>query len=162
MSNITYHKATQDDIETLVENRIQFTIEFAGEQPDEKIFALRKQMNAYFTKAKAENSCISFIAKCDGIIAGIGSVHLREMPGNATNPSGKWGYIMNMYTRPAYRRKGICTGILNALTEEAGKYGITAFELHATNTGELVYAQNGFKIHREPTYRKFLADTTNE
>jgi hypothetical protein len=51
---------------------------------------------------------------------------------------------------------GICKGILNALVEEGTRRGITAFELHATPEGELVYKNNGFAIHVEPTYRKFI------
>jgi hypothetical protein len=81
---------------------------------------------------------------------------LREQPGNFKNPSGKWAYIMNMYTYPSFRRLGICTGILKALTDEASLNNITAIELHATKNGELVYVQNGFVIHNEPTYRKFI------
>jgi GNAT superfamily N-acetyltransferase len=60
-----------------------------------------------------------------------------------------------MYTLPAYRRKGICKSILNLLDDEAQKYGITAFELHATPEGEKVYLQEGFVHHNEPTLRKF-------
>jgi len=154
--NITFHKATLDEISILVDYRIRFAIELTGEQPEDKIEALKIQMKNFFSKAIAENTCISFIAKCDDNVAGIGSVHFREMPGNFKNPSGKWGYIMNMYTLPEYRRKGVCKGILNALVEEGKKNGITAFELHATKNGELVYKQNGFKIHDEPTYRQFI------
>src|SRR4051812_29032645 len=118
MNNITYHKATIDDTSTLVENRILFAIELSGGQNQQSLQALSKQMTNYFSKATADNTCISFIAKCDGTVAGIGSVHLREMPGNLKNPTGKWGYIMNMYTVPAFRRKGICKDILSLLVEE--------------------------------------------
>ncbi|MEP7196097.1 MAG: GNAT family N-acetyltransferase [Saprospiraceae bacterium] len=156
MSNITYHKTTTDNIQTLVENRILFALELGDEQPQEKIEALRKQLTDYFSKATADKTCISFIAKCDGTVAGIGSVHIREMPGNFKNPSGKWGYIMNMYTVPSFRRKGICKNILNLLVEEGKKYGITAFELHATKEGENVYTKEGFVYHQEPTLRRFV------
>ncbi len=155
MSNINYHKATINDISALVDNRILFALELSGEQNEEVIQSLRSQMTKYFSKATLENSCISFIAKCDGRVAGIGSVHIREMPGNFKNPSGKWGYIMNMYTIPEYRRKGICKNILNLLVEEGNKYGVNAFELHATADGEKVYIQEGFIHHNEPTLRKF-------
>jgi predicted acetyltransferase len=157
MSRITYHKATQNDIRTLVDNRTLFALELGGEQPQEIIDSLKAQMTAYFTKTTSEGTCISFIAKCDNEVAGIGSVMMREQPGNFKNPSGKWGYIMNMYTVPEFRRKGICKGILNALVEDALKAGITAFELHATKEGELVYAQNGFELFAEPTYRKYTS-----
>lgn len=159
MNNITYHKATINDSSILVEYRILFAIELSGEQNQEAIQELSKQMTNYFSKATADNTCISFIAKCDGVVAGIGSVLLRETPANFKNPTGKWGYIMNMYTIPTFRRKGICKSILALLVEEGKKYGITAFELHATSEGEFVYKQNGFEIHNEPTYRKFTNET---
>jgi hypothetical protein len=157
MNNISYHKATIKDTPVLVEYRILFALELGGGQNHEDIQALREQMTNYFSKATEDKTCISFIAKCDGTVAGIGSVHLRETPGNFKNPTGRWGYIMNMYTVPNYRRMGICKGILDLLVEEGKMNGITAFELHATKEGELVYKQNGFEIHNEPTYRKFTA-----
>lgn len=153
---ITYSKATQADIQGLVDNRILFALELSGGQNEEAIQLLRNQMTNYFSNATMDNSCISFIAKCDDIVAGIGSVHIREMPGNFKNPSGKWGYIMNMYTVPEFRRKGICKSILNLLVQEGKKMGVTAFELHATKDGEMVYIQEGFIQHNEPTLRKFI------
>jgi hypothetical protein len=156
MDELNYYKASEPDVRTLVEYRILFALELSKERDVEKMAMLKKQMTTYFTMATRDNSCISFIARCGNEVAGIGSVHMREMPGNLKNPSGRWGYIMNMYTVPKYRRKGICKTILNLLVEEGQKWGATAFELHATNTGELVYRQNGFVIHPEPTYRKFI------
>ncbi|MBL0047720.1 MAG: GNAT family N-acetyltransferase [Bacteroidetes bacterium] len=154
--NITYNRATLADIQTLVDNRILFALELGGEQPQEKIVDLKSQMTTYFSKATADNSCISILAKSNGIVAGIGSVHIRDMPGNFKNPSGKWGYIMNMYTVPQYRRKSICKSILTLLVEEGKKCGVTAFELHATKEGEKVYTQEGFIYHNEPTLRKWI------
>lgn len=156
VNNITYHRAKQGDIYTLVDYRILFALELSGDQDENLVQYLRKQMTSYFTNATVDNSCISFIAQCDGKVAGIGSVHFRQMPGNFKNPSGKWGYIMNMYTIPEFRRKGICKHILNLLVAEGRKYGVTAFELHATEAGEKVYIQEGFIPHKEPTLRKIL------
>jgi len=157
MHDITFHKATLNDVQTLVEYRIRFALELTGEKSLEEINNLRNQMTNYFSKATIDNTCISFIAKYGNEIAGIGSVHIREMPGNFKNPSGKWGYIMNMYTVPGFRKRGVCTGILKELINEGKRAGITAFELHASILGESVYVKNGFEFHKEPTYRKYFA-----
>src|SRR4030095_1634240 len=156
MQTITFLKATPADIAILVENRIRFALELSGPQSKEAVGELRTQMTNYFSRALEDGSCISFFARCGNEIAGIGSLQVREQPGNFKNPSGRWGYIMNMYTLPAFRRKGISKTILAALTEEGRKQGITAFELHSTSQGEQVYRQGGFEIHPEPTYRKFI------
>jgi GNAT superfamily N-acetyltransferase len=156
MDKITFHKATPQDVQTLVEYRIRFALEMASEQSEEAINKLKEQMTSYFARATAYNSCISFIAKCGDKIAGIGSMHVRELAGNFKNLSGQWGYIMNMYTAPEFRKRGVSTGILNELIEEGKKAGVTAFELHASKLGEPVYIKNGFEFHKEPTYRKYF------
>lgn len=154
-ASITYHKAGPEDIALLVDNRILFALELGGEQSQEAKAKLRTQMTSYFARATADGTCISFIAKSEGKVAGIGSVSLREVAGNFRNPSGKWGYIMNMYTLPGFRRLGICSVILNLLMDAAKEEGTHFFELHATAEGETVYPKKGFVLHHEPTYRKF-------
>lgn len=156
MNNITYHKASLDDIQTLIDIRIRFALELTGAQTQHAIDNLKTEMKNYFKKAIADNTCISILAKSNGELAGAGSIQIREQPGNFKNPSGKWGYIMSMYTFTEFRRRGICKGVLNALINEAAQMGITAFELHATKEGELVYKQNGFDYHIEPTLRKYI------
>lgn len=153
---ITFYKATLADIDILVKYRVDFALALSGEQSAEAIKELETSLKNYFTKATADKSCISFIAKCGSEVAGIGSMILREQAPNFKNKSGCWAYIMNMYTLPAHRRKGVCKGILNALVDEGKQLGVEAFELHATREGELVYKSNGFGIHNEPTYRKFI------
>lgn len=152
---ITFRKATPNDAQTLADVRIRFTLELSGEQPADAIEALRGQMAANFLKNTLSGSCISVFAECGTDVAGIGSVHIREVPGNFRNPSGMWGYIMNMYTFPKYRKQGICNRILQLLQDEAQRVGVTAFELHATEPGKPVYERNGFRIHDQPTLRKF-------
>ena len=44
--------------------------------------------------------------------------------------------------------------------EEGKKYGITAFELHATKDGERVYIQEGFVHHNEPTLRRWVTSNS--
>ncbi|MBL0105466.1 MAG: GNAT family N-acetyltransferase [Bacteroidetes bacterium] len=156
MGTITYHRVSADDCEILAETRISMTIELTGDQPQEIKDKLKLQLVAYFKKATEDNTCISYLAKVNGEIAGIGSVHLREMPGNFYNLSGKWAYVMSMFTLPAFRRKGVCTGILKVLMEDARKEGFNAFELHASTEGKFVYEQNGFQEHKQPTFRRYF------
>jgi predicted acetyltransferase len=154
--NIEYRKAASSDAQTLTDYRIRFAIELNGPQSPEVIERLRNQMHNYFSIATDNLSCISYIAYCDNKVAGIGSIHFHTMPGNFKNPSGKWGYVMNMYTVPEFRKHGICSTILNLLVDEGIRNGVTAFELHATKEGLPVYEKGGFYIHSEPTLRKFV------
>ena len=153
---ISYKKATLNDISILVDYRIEFLIDFWGPQEQKDIDELAKKLKGIFTGYYEQNNYLCYIAYDGSTVAGIGGMTLREQPGNFKNPSGKAGYLLNMYTIPKYRRMGICSTILNMLTEDAVALGIIAFELHATKEGEPVYIKHGFRIHSEPTYRKMI------
>jgi ribosomal protein S18 acetylase RimI-like enzyme len=156
MSAIYYRKTTIDDLQTLVDYRVEFLLDFWGEQSQDAIEALKINAESYFEKTLTDDSYVCFLALSDETIAGIGGMIIRQQPGNFKNPTGLFGYLVNMYTIPSFRRKGICSTILEMLIKEGRKRGISAFELHATKEGEPVYQKHGFKIHNEPTYRKYI------
>ncbi len=60
------------------------------------------------------------------------------------NQTGKKAYIMNMYTNPAYRRKGIAYHTLEILVADAKNKGIDAISLEATEMGRPLYEEFGF------------------
>ena len=60
--------------------------------------------------------------------------------------TGKEAYIMNMYTKPKWRKKGIGSAILEKLIDEARNRGIEAIKLHATPKGRPLYEKFGFKM----------------
>ena len=154
---ITYYRAIQNDLQILVDYRLKFLIDILGEQSEEMIAGLKKNLESYYSDTFKNDSYISYIAKSGDEVVGIGGMLLNNQAGNFKNPSGKIGYIMNMYTVPSFRKKGICSAILKKLSAEAEKRGITLLELHATKEGEPVYVQQGFKKHPEPRYRKYIS-----
>lgn len=157
MDAITYHLAanTPKDIDVLIDYRILFAKDLLGELSPEDEAAQRESLRQYFTKETGGNY-ICWYAAINGEVAAIAGMVIRYGPGNMKNPSGTWGYIMNVYTMPQHRRKGLSGILLDMLTATGAERGITAFELHATQAGEPVYIKSGFKLHPEPTYRKFL------
>lgn len=60
------------------------------------------------------------------------------------NPSGNKAYIMNMYTHPDYRRKGIAYRTLELLVEDIKSREITSISLEATDMGRPLYEKFGF------------------
>jgi ribosomal protein S18 acetylase RimI-like enzyme len=156
MQDIQYYVATVADVQTVLDLRIAFGIELSGPQTDERISAQREALTSYFNQHIADKTCVCLLAKAAGVAVGAGALIVRHQPGNFKNPSGIWGYIMNMYVAPDFRRMGIAATILNKLMDSGREMGITAFELHATKTGEPVYQKSGFEKHTEPTYRKYI------
>jgi GNAT superfamily N-acetyltransferase len=156
METIIFKRADESDIPAMIRLRIEFFEEHFGKQEAATEQTLREQLDIYFRKALKNNSYVSWFAEIDKQPVGIGGMVIRERAGNFKNPEGKDAYIMSMFTRPEHRRKGISTGILNRLVNSGREMGIRFFELHATPEGEQVYLKNGFLLHPEPTYRKYI------
>ncbi len=66
------------------------------------------------------------------------------------NLVGRTGYIANMSTDPASRRRGYARATLTALLEWMRAAGISTVDLHATTAAEHLYRTMGFS---EPTDR---------
>lgn len=157
MNTIEFHLATNNerDIDILVEWRRRFAEELGGAMNPEVAAQFVEMGRAYFTQ-ETDKNYICWYATANGDVAAIAGMVVRRGPGNIKNPTGVWGYIMNVYTVPEHRRKGLSAMLINKLVATGVDRGIKAFELHATKEGEPVYIKSGFKLHPEPTYRKFV------
>ncbi len=155
-SKIQFTKASPKDVELLTESRIEFLEEYWGQQEEDLRKSLRITLMDYFTRTLSDGTYVCYLAKNEKGWIGIGGMVLRQQPGGFKIPNGKIAYIMNMYTRPEYRKQGVAKHILQLLMDEAKTLGCEALELHATQEGEPVYQKAGFYLHPEPTYRKIL------
>jgi GNAT superfamily N-acetyltransferase len=65
------------------------------------------------------------------------------------HPSGNRAHIMNVYTKEAYRRKGIAKRLVEMLMDEARGMGVTHLSLDATDMGRPLYESLGFQASGE-------------
>jgi ribosomal protein S18 acetylase RimI-like enzyme len=106
---------------------------------------VRKSLLEYFTKAISSNDFIAWVAEIDGkIIATSGMVVWQKPAIYGGVESGKLGYLLNFYTIPEARRKGIATRLLSELIEEAKSLGLKYLHLHASKDGINIYRKAGF------------------
>lgn len=69
---------------------------------------------------------------------------LNEHLIGTNNQVGRSGYVANICTDPAYRRRGHSRATLTALLGWLRSTGITTVDLHATPDGESLYRSLGF------------------
>ena len=60
------------------------------------------------------------------------------------NPSGRCAYLMNIYVRPRFRRRGIGAAIVRRLVAEARNRGIEKTYLETSGSGRNLYRSLGF------------------
>ncbi|HTN16368.1 MAG TPA: GNAT family N-acetyltransferase [Chitinophagaceae bacterium] len=152
---IKISQATPEEIPVVVDMRILFADELGGKPDPETEARMRLQLETYFSE-ELNRSYLCYYAEVNGTVASIAGLVIRKQPGSLKNPSGKWGYIMNVFTLPEFRRLGLSAQVMRALMDKAIELGITSFELHATPQGEPTYQKLGFQLYAEPTYRKFI------
>ena len=141
---ITYHRATLEDVDTLVEYRLQFLRERSGVSRNASNDALRKELREYFLKAMAQGTFVAWLAKHEGKVIATSGMVIWKIPPNNSIKNGRLGYILNMYTTPEFRRQGIGTVLLEKMIEEAKFMGLSRVHLHASKLGEGVYRKRGF------------------
>lgn len=142
--SITYKKATIKDIGELVKTRI--TVLRAANKLSEDIdmSLVEKKSFEYYKNALARGEHIAYLAYDKEKFIAAGGVSFYQVMPTYHNPTGKKAYIMNMYTSPEYRRKGIAINTLDLLVKEVRKKGITYISLETTENGRPLYEKYGF------------------
>ncbi len=144
MNCVNYRKLRDNEIDLIINNRISFLHELQGKPTPEKESALRKTLAEYFTKALHDNSFLGVVAEADNQVIGSGGMVIQEIPGHFKIPTGKLGYILNIYTLPGYRNQGIASDIVDLLVDEARRIKLDKVYLHASAAGIEIYRKKGF------------------
>ena len=141
---LMYKRATIEDIGILTETRIE-VLRAANQLSDQTDMSeVREQSYQYYKKALADGTHIAYLVFDGDCFAGAGGVSFYQVMPTYHNPSGNKAYIMNMYTTPGYRRRGIAYHTLDLLVQEAKAREITAISLEATEMGRPLYEKYGF------------------
>lgn len=142
---VSYRRATTADVDTLVEMRIRFLNEMYDHADDEETALLRESVHGYFAATLANETFVAWLAERDGVTVGTSGMVLWQLPGRYDGlVEGRAGYILNFYTVPEERGRGICTRLLDELLNEGRRLGIRYFHLHATEDGISIYRRAGF------------------
>ncbi len=139
-----YKKATVEDMEELVRTRT-IVLRAANKLSDDvDMSEVEKQSREYYKSALETGEHIAYLVYDNGKFIGAGGVSFYRVMPTYHNTSGQKAYIMNMYTAPKYRRKGIAYHTLDLLVKEAKKQGIIQITLEATQMGRPLYEKYGF------------------
>ena len=150
VAEIIYKRIEIKHIPELIDLRLQFLTSLKGVQPKDKTDALIGHLHQYYTKTIPDETFAGWIAWAGAKAVAVGALVVREQPGQFDWPDGRLGYILNMYTRPEYRNKGIGTEIIRKLINFAKETGLSRLELFASPYGEHLYRKHGFDVWKEP------------
>ena len=136
---LSYRKATLDDLGILTETRIEVLRAANQLRDDVDMSEVKKQSYEYYQNSLENDTHLAYLIFDDEKFIGTGGASYFQVMPTYHNPSGKKAYIMNMYTKPDYRRQGIAFKTLDLLVADARARGITAISLEATDKGRPLY-----------------------
>ncbi|MEE0420324.1 MAG: GNAT family N-acetyltransferase [Lachnospiraceae bacterium] len=142
--NYTYKRAAAPDIGLLTNTRIE-VLRAANQLSGAVDMSLvEQQSREYYQEALASGNHVGYLVFDGDLFIGAGGVSFFRVMPTFHNPTGWKAYIMNMYTNPAYRRRGIAYHMLELLVQEAGKRKVSFISLEATQMGRPLYERYGF------------------
>ena len=141
---ITIRQVSACEIPVLMQWRMEVLHDVFDIPEHELMDSLYKENERYYKATIKRGLHVACFALVNHKIAGCGGMCLyHEMP-SPDNPNGKCAYLMNIYTRPAYRGCGIGKKVVEWLICEAQKRNIAKIYLEASEAGRPLYEKLGF------------------
>jgi ribosomal protein S18 acetylase RimI-like enzyme len=153
LDEITIRRATLADIPDLVRLR-RLMFESMGYDDPERLEAADEAARTYFCESIPAGEFYGWLAFTpQGVAVSTGGVVIDRHPPGPNNLSGQIGYIMNMSTVPAYRRRGLARRILETMLAWLQEQGVQRITLHASDMGRSLYQRLGFVESNLMQYR---------
>lgn len=145
ISGLKISEAGTQRIEELVSLRLT-VLRAANLLPeDQPLPELLRSTRKFYAEALPSGSHVILLAEANGEVLGCGAVSFYAVAPTCDNPDGRRAYIMNMYTRPDMRRRGIAAHVLSELLERVRQRGVRVVTLEATDAGRPLYQSAGFR-----------------
>lgn len=141
---IRIRKAEPEDLELLLQWRMEVLREVFAIPQDQPVDDLREENRRYYQESLESGGHIACFACLDDAIIGCGGICLyQEMP-SPDNLTGKCAYLMNIYIRSQFRRQKAGEAVIDWLVAQAAKQGITKIYLETSEAGRRLYQKRGF------------------
>jgi len=140
---VTIREGTVADIPVIAHQRRRMC-EDMNYSDDEALSTMVTATAEYLTKAIPEGSFRSWLACDDGRVVAGGAVVISPWPAHAYERECRRATILNVYTEPEYRRRGIARQIMEIIIAWCKREGFARVSLHASEHGRSLYESMGF------------------
>jgi GNAT superfamily N-acetyltransferase len=148
MQAITIREGTVADIATITHHRRRMCEDMNYNDAD-ALSIMVKVTSEYLNKAMPEGSFRSWLACDNGKVVAGGAVVIVPWPAHAYDLECRRATILNMYTEPDYRRRGIARQIMQTMIAWCKEEGFARITLHASEHGRPLYESLGFVLNNE-------------
>ena len=149
MTALTIRPATLADAPTIVKHR-RAMFDAMGFTNRAELDLMDARGVGWVTDKMAQGEYLHWFATdAEGrVVAGAG-LWLMDWPPHAIDPSGRRANILNVYTDPAHRRRGLARRLTQVALDWCRENGLRTIILHASDEGRALYESLGFKATNE-------------
>lgn len=140
----TIRQATLADVLTIVAHRRRMFEDMGHTNSDS--METMDEIGAEWLRVRLANGRYQgwfAITPSRAIVAGAG-LWLQDWPPNLFDQQPYRGYILNVYTEPDYRRRGLARMLVQTINGWCARQGMTTVSLHASAQGRPIYESLGF------------------
>ena len=140
---MTFEKATAADMEALTNLRIAYLKEDFEVIDEADLLTLQNTLPDYFER-HLNRDLMVYVAREQDTIVSCAFLLIVEKPMSPAFITGKTGTVLNVYTMPPHRRKGLASKLMTMMLEDAAAQQLSVVELKATDDGYSLYQKLGF------------------
>jgi GNAT superfamily N-acetyltransferase len=149
MDDIRIRLANPADLPHILHHRLAM-FEEMGHTEVAVLDRVQHLSEAYFHDALRDGGYRGWIAETgDGQVVGGGGIVIAVWPGHPGELQARRAWILNMYTEPGFRRRGIARRLMQVMTAWCRATGFNTVSLHASKDGRALYEALGFQATNE-------------
>src|SRR5437773_8980198 len=140
--------ATLDDVDVLVHHRTRM---FADMGVSMDAAAVEQAFGRWLASSIASGVYRAWVIETDAaeVVAG-GGITVLPWPPGPRDLGDRLAFAYNVYTEPAYRRRGIARLVMDAIHAWCRDAGISSVALNASDHGRLLYESMGYQVSSNP------------
>ncbi len=149
----TLRRATTDDLDTLVAHR-RLMFEDMGYDDQPAMDSMAAKLCPWLLERMASGDYLAWLVCApDGSIAAGTGLWLMDWIPHMVGKGERRGNILNVYTAPDYRRRGLARELMKAALDWCRENQIDTIILHSSPAGRTLYEEMGFAATNEMRLR---------
>ncbi len=152
-AEITIREAAASELAIVLHHRRSMFRDM-GEGTVEELDRMVEVATPWMARALADGSYHHWLA-LDGSnrVCGGGGVLLCPWPANPKDPCTERAVVLNVYTEPGFRKRGIARQVMLTILAWVKEHGLRSVNLHASPEGRPLYEKLGFAATNEMRLR---------
>jgi len=141
-----FRKANKTDISQLIDMRLAYLSEDYNGLTADQSRMIAAQLPGYFMEHLTRD-LFAYVCVDSKLIVSTVFLLVMEKPANPSFLTGWTGTILNVYTLPQYRKRGLAGSLMRLAMQEATCKKLSYLELKATQAGSSLYNKLGFIVY---------------